>query len=92
MLMTASELREEILKLNPMTSLYWDNNLKEWIILVFKCKEVRLPGNLSDYIVNSKRELPEVDGFTEMRQLIFDGKLVCYIISHDRLVDSPLQN
>ncbi len=81
-----TEIREDILQLNPMTSLYWDQNLGIWIFILAEAQEIHLPG--SGFKVTKEGKLPEAEDFPELpglRKLVYDGYLIAYVISGKNL-------
>ena len=76
-----SEVREEILKLNPVTSLYWDQNLGIWIFILAKSQKLNLPSY--DWEINESGKLPEAKEFPELtglRKLVLNGLLIGYVM------------
>ena len=82
-----SEIREEILKLNPMASLYWDENFEIWIFCTLaKSQELHLPSY--DWTINKSGNLPEAEEFPDlkgMKKLVLNGLIIGYVMSYKDL-------
>lgn len=86
MMKKIAEIREEILKANPMTSLYWDANLDNWVIIVAKSQKLDLPNY--GYEVDKQGNLPKAEDFPRLpglRELVLNGNLIAYVISGKNL-------
>lgn len=86
MVIKDTEIREDILKLNPMTSLYWDQNLRIWIFILAEAQEIHLPDHRFEVTKDGK--LPEAEDFPKLpglRKLVFCGDIIAYVISGKNL-------
>lgn len=82
MMKKLSEVREEILQLNPMTSLYWDQNLKIWIFIVATSQKLHLPDY--NWTFNKSGSLPDAEEFADLKglkKLILNSAVIGYVMS-----------
>lgn len=74
---TASEIREEILKMNPLAILYYADNLSDWVIGA-KSGKLKLPNEWT-YSLTPEGELPGTE-VPQLKKLILDGEQISFII------------
>ena len=78
--LSSSEIGEVILRANPGMYLTFNFELSDWVMVHPTNISIHLVDELGVYTLNPDKTLPMTSGYPNLKQLIIDGKRLCFVL------------